>query len=190
MRSFFPLLLIFVVISSTNIFSQNSDSTNAKFLLDLGLHYGGDDIATIQFQNGDEQEMLAGQGLTLAIGGEFRIPDFKYAIFRTTIGLKYSTTAADNANIMFLRYPLNLMAFAIPVDDFRIGLGATSHLGAVLKGDGFFEDVEYESSFGPRIELGYKWVSLTYTNITFTDEFGQDYDGSSFGVNFSVTFPQ
>ncbi len=191
MRLFLLPLLLIISFAPTKIFSQNNDSSNVKFVLDFGVHYGGDDIATVQFTDGGEQEMLAGQGLTLAVGGEFKIPNFKYALFRTTIGLKYSTTAADNANIMFLSYPLSLMAFAVPADDWRIGLGGTSHLGAVLKGDGFFDDVEYDSSFGPRIEVGYKWVSLTYTNVTFTEkEFGEEYDGSSFGINFSVTFPQ
>lgn len=186
----FPLLILLVSIFPDNVFSQKSDSTHVRFLIDIGVHYGGDDIATVQFISGDEQEMLAGQGIALAVGGEFTIPNFKYALLRTTIGLKYSTTAADNANIMFLRYPLNLMAFAVPADDIRIGIGATSHLGAVLKGDGFFDDVKYDSSFGPRVEVGYKWVSLIYENITFTDDSGNEYDGSSFGVGFSYTFPQ
>lgn len=190
MRLISLFLILFITLATSSVFSQQSDSTHARFLLDIGIHYGGDDIATVQFTNGDEQEMLAGQGIALALGGEFSIPNFKYALFRTTIGLKYSTTAADNANIMFLRYPLNLMAFAVPADDMRIGIGATSHLGAVLKGDDFFDDVKYDSSFGPRIEVGYKWVALIYENITFTDETGNEFDGSSFGISFSYAFPQ
>ena len=181
---------IFLIIPALFIHNSNLNAQiNTKALIDVGIHYGGDTIATIEFEDGDEQDMLAGQGLTLAVGGEFSIPSFKYVFLRTTLGLKYSTTAADNANVMFLRYPLNIMAFTGLTEDIRIGLGVTNHLGATLKGDGFFPDIDFDSSFGPRIEVGYKWVSLTYNNITFTDEFGFDYSGGAFGINFSTTLP-
>lgn len=133
--------------------------------------------------------MLAGQGIALAVGGQFSLTNFEYAFLRTSIGFKYSTTAADNANIMFLRYPFNIMAYAVPIKDIHIGIGTTSHLGAKLKGDGFFDDVEYESSFGPRFEIAYKGIAIVYENITFKDNFRNEYDGSSFGLTYSFTLP-
>lgn len=187
----FTYLVLFSFSSLPEIVNaQTATALQARFLLDVGIHYGGDDIATVYFEDGNEQEMLAGQGLTLAIGGEFSLADFDYIFVRSSIGLKYSTTAADNANIMFLRYPLNLMGYVVPFEGIRVGIGTTSHLGAVLKGDGFFPDIDYDSSFGPRFEIGYKWVALTYESLTFTDELGQEYDGSSFGLSFSSTFPR
>ena len=190
MRLFIIVLALFLSSFSAAVYAQQSSTLQAKFLIDIGIHYGGDEIATIQFEDGDEQDMLAGQGLTLAVGGQFSVPSFKYALLRTSIGLKYSTTAADNANIMFLRYPFNVMAFAVPYDDVRVGIGFTSHLGAVLKGDGFFPDVDYDSSLAPRFEIGYKWAAITYNTVSFTDEFGNEFDGSSVGVTVSVTLPQ
>lgn len=190
MKLFLLILLLSISAIFSNLFAQNSSPIEAKLLLEAGIHYGGDVIMEVEFQDGGDQEMLAGQGLTLAVGGQLSMPSFKYVFMRGSIGFKYSTTAADNANIMFLRYPLNIMAYAAPVDDIRIGIGTTSHLGAVLKGDGFFRDIEYESSFGPRFEVGYKWVALVYNNITFTDPSGDEYKGGAFGLTFSGTLPQ
>jgi hypothetical protein len=188
------LLLLTIILTvhslGNNAIAQKSSSLNAKLLFDFGIHYGGDDIATVQFQNGDEQEMLAGQGLTLAVGGQFGLTNFKYAFVRTSIGFKYSTTAADNANIMFLRYPFNLMAYAVPFKDALIGIGTTSHIGAILKGDGFFDDVEYDSSFGPRFEIGYKGAAIVYSSVNFTDDSGNEFDGSAFGLSYSFTLPR
>ena len=137
MRNIFSLLALVTLLTSGSVLAQNDPAVKAKLLIDIGLHYGGDEIATVVFQDGNEQDMLAGQGISLAVGGEFSVPSFKYAFLRTSIGVKYSTTAADNANIMFLRYPLNIMAYAAITDDIRLGIGTTSHLGAELKGDGF-----------------------------------------------------
>lgn len=187
MRQKFIALSLLFIYSTTPLVAQTKPSVKASFLLEAGLHYGGDEIAIIEFENGDEQDMLAGQGLTLAFGGEFSIPSFKYAFLRTTLGFKYSTTAADNANIMFLRYPLNIMLYAAPTSDIRIGIGTTKHLGAILKGDGFFPDTDFDSSLGTRFELGYKWVALAINALNFSDEFGFEYNGGSIGLTFSGT---
>ena len=43
--------------------------------------------------------MLAGQGGYASIGGELRLANLDYLALRATVGIKYNTTAADNANI-------------------------------------------------------------------------------------------
>lgn len=188
MRKKLIALIVLILGFTSVLIAQSTTIITTKFLAEAGLHYGGEEIAIIEFEDGDEQEMLAGQGLTIALGGEFSLPSFRYALLRTTIGFKYSTTAADNANIMFLRYPLNVMVYAAPNTDIRIGIGTTKHLNATLKGDDFFPDVDFESSLGTRLEIGYKWAALVFNSLTFTDDFGFEYDGGSIGITFSGKF--
>ncbi|MBX2944979.1 MAG: hypothetical protein KF725_04030 [Cyclobacteriaceae bacterium] len=134
--------------------------------------------------------MRAGQGGYLAFGGEFQFPKAKGLMLRTSIGIKFNTTAADNANIRLTRFPIQLTPFWKINNDFRLGVGVTSHLNPKLKGDGFFPDVAYTSSIGPRFEFGYKWIALTYTAISYEDELGQSFSASSIGASVSLTFPK
>ena len=45
--------------------------------------------------------MLAGHGGYESISGKFRLANVDYLALRATVGIKYNTTAADNANISF-----------------------------------------------------------------------------------------
>ena len=83
MRNIFSLLALVTLLTSGSVLAQNDPAVKAKLLIDIGLHYGGDEIATVVFQDGNEQDMLAGQGISLAVGGEFSVPSFKYAFLRT-----------------------------------------------------------------------------------------------------------
>ena len=42
------------------------------FLAQMDLDFGGDDVATLSFDDGDTQDVKAGQGLGVAIGGWVR----------------------------------------------------------------------------------------------------------------------
>ncbi|PPK88471.1 hypothetical protein CLV84_1439 [Neolewinella xylanilytica] len=159
-----------------------------RMLLEGNLEYGGDDLVTVFFTNGEDQRMTAGQGGTLAVGGEYK-PTGVPLLLRATIGIKYNTEAADNANINFVRYPLNALGYVTFAKGFRAGAGLTTHLGARLKGDGFVDDVKFDTSLGTRFEFGWKWVAVTYTRLTYEAPFAGSFDGGSFGVSFSTTIP-
>lgn len=184
----YAILGIIFLLSLTTSAQDAKPISPVRALLEGNLEYGGDDLVTVFFTNGEDQQMKAGQGGTLALGGEFGPADLPL-LFRATIGLKYNTEAADNANINFVRYPLNVLAYANFARGFRIGGGLTKHLGARLKGDGFVDDLKFDSSTGARFEIGYRWVALTYTTLTYTAETGEEFSGNSFGVSFSATLP-
>lgn len=180
------LLQLSFVLFSFNCFAQNSNgSFTAKFLVEAGVEYGGDEILQVFFTNGGDQSMKAGQGGYISIGGEFQSEKIKHILLRTSIGIKYNTTAADNANIRFTRIPINLIAYWKVTDDVRLGVGATSHQNVKLKGDGFVSDIDFTSSVGPRFELGYKWFALTYTAINYMDVAEKVVSGNSIGLSVS-----
>jgi hypothetical protein len=161
----------------------------AKFLIEGGIEYGGDEILEVFFTNGEDQTMRAGQGGYIALGGELQLAKVKQLMLRASIGIKYNTTAAENANIRLTRLPVHLTPFWRINDDFRLGVGVTTHMNAKLKGDGFVTDVNFTSSVGPRFEFGYKWIALTYTAINYEDEVGRSFSASSIGASVSFTFP-
>ncbi len=168
---------------------QKNSPVTAKFLLEAGVEYGGDEILKVFFTNGGEQSMKAGQGGYIAVGGQFQLASVKNLLLRTSIGFKYNTTAAKNADISLTRIPINIIPYWQINNDFRVGLGITTHQSVSFKGDGYVSDVDFTSSLGTRAELGYKWIALTYTSIDYKTAFGQKVSASSVGVALSFTFP-
>jgi hypothetical protein len=190
MQRIIALFSMLMILSATHLFAQQTEkAVTAKFLVEAGIEFGGDEILEVFFTNGGDQTMRAGQGGFIAVGGEFQFPNVNQLMLRTSIGIKYNTTAAENANIRLTRYPVHLTPFWKINDDFRLGVGITTHLGPKLKGDGFFPDVDFTSSAGARFEFGYKWIALTYTAINYKDENGESVSAGSVGACLSFTFP-
>lgn len=190
MKRIFFVLYLCLFLTTIHGFAQQPDrAVTAKFLIEGGIEYGGDEILQVFFTNGEDQTMRAGQGGYIAVGGQLQFPDAKQLMLRASIGIKYNTTAADNANIRLTRFPVHLTPFWKINDDFRLGVGVTTHLNPSLKGDGFVPDVAFNSTIGPRFEFGYKWIALTYTAISYKDESGESFSASSIGATLSLTFP-
>lgn len=185
------VFLLSLLMLTINGYSQESDKPlKAKFLIDVGAEYGGEEILKVVFTNGDEQSMRAGQGGYLAVGGQFQFSNFRILLLRASIGIKYTTTAADDANIRLTRIPINIMPYWMINDDFRLGVGVTTHQNIKFKGDGFISDIDFTSSLGPRFEFGYKWVALTYTIINYkTKTNEQVFSANSVGISLSLTLP-
>lgn len=183
-------LQLFLFLTTTQVFAQQSErQLTAKFLIEGGLEYGGDEILQVFFTNGEDQTMRAGQGGYIAAGGELQFSSVKQLMVRASIGIKYNTTAADNANIRLTRFPVHLTPFLKINDNFRLGIGITTHFKPILKGDGFIPDVSYTSKVGPRFEFGYKWIALTYTAISYENEAGDLFSARSIGASITLTLP-
>lgn len=190
MKKFFLAITLFSLTFATTGKAQDAaSSTPVRLLLEGGIEFGGDELFTVLFTTGGDQTIRAGQGGYLAVGAQFDVPSVKQLMFRGSLGYKYVTTAADNANITFTRMPLNLMAYFRPNPAFRIGLGTARHLNVQLKGDGFFADQEMDSKWGARFEVGYRAVALTYTTMTYVDETGGEGSGNSIGLSLSFLIP-
>jgi hypothetical protein len=152
------------------------------FVTDFSLELGGDDILTVAFTNGEEQTIRAGDGGTLAIGGILRPSAASHFSLRATAGIKFSGTAADDANIFFLRAPVELVGSYALSNGARVGGGVVSHVWNRYKGDGFFPDQSYAATTGFTAEIGYKAVAVTYTAITYTQQGGPSFNAGSVGL--------
>lgn len=158
------------------------------FTFEADLEYGGDDIATVNFTDGSSQHVKTGQGLTLALGGHYRAAESSPFSVRATVGYKFVTTAAENADIGIDRKVVEVVGNYRWPSNWWVGAGLTHHAGIEFDGDGFGPDVDFDDATGFTVEAGWKWIALSYTGMDYTDEFGGDWDASSVGITLTTKF--
>jgi hypothetical protein len=156
--------------------------------LGADLDFGGDDVATVDFTDGSSQDIAAGQGVNVSVGGYFRPAESSQFTLRGSLGYKFVTTAATNADINMSRVALQLMGDYHFNSDWWGGIGVVQHSGIELDGDGFFQDISFDDATGFAAELGWRWIGLHYTNIEYDSEFGGTIDASNVGMRFLVRF--
>lgn len=184
-------LFLFVCLSSSYTYAQSENKTRSfRALVDLTAEFGGDAVAEVYFTNGDDQKVKAGQGLSIAIGGEFTFPKIEKLKIRGWIGYKYLTTQADNANITLTRVPINLSASWMITKDIRIGTGLAMQTGIKFKADGLGDDINFDNANGPLFELGWRWISLRYTLMNYKDDMGETYNANALGISLNFVFPK
>lgn len=156
------------------------------WVLEGALEFGGDEFVEILFTDGSTQTLTTGQGGTIAFGAEYRVAP--RLLLRGTAGFKFTSTAADNSNAMFTRIPLELVAHYALTSDWRLGAGAAYHAAINFDGDNLGPDLAFDPAIGGTVELGWRWVAVTYTAMNYRDEFGNDYNASAIGASFSWVF--
>lgn len=156
------------------------------FVFEGDLEYGGDRVATVSYEDGSTQDVRAGQGVSLAVGAHYR-GDSPISL-RGTLGYKYVTTAASNADISLSRVVMEVLANYAWDNGWWAGVGVTHHTNVRFKGDGFGPDVDFDDATGPTFELGWRWIALSYTKLDYTSEFGGTVDASSFGLTLVSKF--
>ena len=183
-----------LAISLTHFYSSHAQEAKStpkvRLLINGALELGGDAVATVGFTNGDTQKVNAGQGISVGVGGELSMLKNEQFRLRGSIGIKYVTTAAENAHIRLTRIPMILTANWVIEDDWRIGAGIVSHQAIRFNAGGLGGDFSLSSPAGPVIEVAYKGIGLSYTILTYEDEFGDTYGASAIGLTFSGVVPK
>jgi hypothetical protein len=187
--SFFTLLLSTLFVVAVHA-QDEKQGAKLRLLINGALELGGDPVATVAFTNGDSQKVNAGQGISVGVGGELSMLKNEQFRLRGSIGIKYVTTAADNAHIRLTRIPMILTANWVVQDDWRIGVGIVSHQAIRFNADGVGRNFKLTSPAGPVIEVAYKGIGLSYTMLTYEDEFGVSYGANSIGLTFSGVTPR
>lgn len=171
-------------------------STQAKagVFAEAGLHFGGDNLATVSFWGADSQSVEGGGLISGAIGYEQDISDI--FLMKLSAGIKFDTVNASNGNVDFTRFPLTGMLFVKGVD-LHYGVGITQHTGVELSVDGFFSsgNVEFDDATGFVMQVDYLlnergYISLTYTSIDYQPVYSSsaDVNGNSLGVLIGFRF--
>ncbi len=133
---------------------------------ELALEFGGDNVAKVYFVGGGSQDVRAGQGGTLALGGHYRPASAPFDLV-ATIGYKFVTTAASNSDIGITRFVVQLVGLYDPVGEWWIGGGPVLHTGTKFDGGGLVSDVRFDPSVGLTLQAGWRWIGLTGTLMTY-----------------------
>lgn len=183
---FAPALLILagpVVAAEDDLYGNQ-----VGLVLQADLDYGGDDLATVSFTNGESQDVKAGQGIVVSGGVHFRPSGEVPFDIQTLVGYKYVTTAASNADIKVTRVVFQVLGDYQFDNGVYLGGGVVRHTGTKLDGDGFFRDIDFDDATGYTIESGWRWVGLHYTHIEYENNFVKKVDASHVGLRFSFKF--
>jgi len=164
--------------------------SSVRFLIRGALEMGGDNVAEVYFTNGEKQSVKAGQGGSIAIGGEFQIPNVERLLFHATVGYKYVTTKADNVHIRLTRVPVLLTANWMATTKLRLGAGVATHQAIRFKTDGIGQDISFDGATGPTFEVAYSGIGLTYTAMTYKDQEKHSYSANAIGVSFTLVIPK
>lgn len=157
------------------------------FAAEGGVEFGGDKVATVSFTDGSEQSVKTGDGVTLSGGGHLRLsPSWDV---RTTVGYKYVTTKANNADIHLDRIVVKGVAdYFFNNSKWYLGGGIVHHANINFDAGGLGPNLSFSSATGAVIEGGWSFVAVTYTLMSYKDEAGNKYGADSIGISLIGRF--
>jgi hypothetical protein len=184
-------LALFLIFSAGLSFAQEVTNKPSPLRLLIGIagEFGGAKVAEVSYTDGTSQSVLAGQGVSLMVGGQYQFPKAEKFLLRATVGYKYAATMASNANIRMTRIPLQLTANYMAAKKLRLSAGLANHQIIQFKSDGLSEDGKYKSPTGAIFEIAYSGIGLTYTAMKYNDTQDIGYSANSIGVSFTMTIP-
>lgn len=186
------LLLCASIFFISTLFAQSTEKKPSafRFLVGAAIEFGGEDIAEVYYTNGEKEGVPAGQGGSIALGGQYRIPGAEKFLLRSTIGFKYITTAADNVHIRLTRIPIVVSGNYMATSKLRLSAGLTSHQNIRFKTGGLGGDAKFKAATGPIFEVAYAGFGLSYTAMKYKDQSNHSYSANAIGLTVSLTIPQ
>lgn len=193
-----------LLMTSAAAYAQEAGDPRIGLVFGADLEFGGDDVATVTFQDGDTQDVTTGDGLTLAVGGYLRpIAALPFSV-RATAGYKYAAPGDDDCrcgcdcdfdssldpDVELERWVFESVASYMWPSGLWVGAGVTHHARTELDGNGFVPNLAFDDATGPTFELGWKWLALSYTDLEYTDTLGGRWDSESYGLTFSIKLDQ
>lgn len=163
---------------------RHAYNRRAGFVVDLAAEFGGDDLVTVVLDNNDSEDITAGDGFVLGAGG--------YLLLRENVGVqgtlsyKVNETSANNSDLGLERWIVDVSAIGL-VDNFQFLAGVVHHMNVDFDGDGFLQDFSFDDATGLKVEVGYSWFALSYTNIEYEVN-GFTFDASNVGLRLRGGF--
>lgn len=174
-------------------------STAPKLVLSAGISFGGDDLATVEYDGYSDDDLEAGGGIYL--GGGFEFPMASDMALRTTVGYQFDSVEADNGDASFDRVPWDFMVLLGPAPH-RLGIGLTYHTDVQYEfNEDYGPDIDAEFDDALGLSLAYEMqlspafgLMLKYTDIEYEEKStlpgvrGKAIDGSNFGITANLLF--
>lgn len=158
----------------------------ADTIIEMGVHFGGDELIYEFYENGDKDTMKAGELFSFSFGRLYQLsPSWETQL---TFGLKSDAEFEQDVKVSWVRYPLNSLIF-YRMADTRVGVGATYHFSPTLEGSGYAGNIgeKYHNALGGLMEFDFiktkkfLWgIRLTFIEYESKKD-GHVVDGSSLG---------
>lgn len=159
-----------------------AEEWSAAPLIGLDAQFGGDSLATLQYTDGTDQELNAGNGLVFNGGVLVETPVTGLDL-RAVIGWKYSSSMASNVDVSKTAFPIELTARYDIGSGLFVGGGLTRHLSPNLTIGN--DSTDYESSTGFVLRAGWEFIVAGYSSLEY-DSGSNTYDASSFNIGLEV----
>lgn len=126
-----------------------------RFTVGMGITGGGDKLAVTHFTDGTSQRIHAG-GLVAFVGGvDYRIGQ-RFSV-QGNVGFHVDNSTAENGDVHFRRFPVELLGYFHISPQWRIGGGVRFVSGAKLSASGAAgdDDLNFDNTTGTVLETEY-----------------------------------
>ncbi|VAW94883.1 hypothetical protein MNBD_GAMMA22-1667 [hydrothermal vent metagenome] len=149
------------------LFISNSQASNIT--VEVGYHFGGDELAVTGSSNSNTYKINAGELMSLAVGSHIYLDHEFY--LRTLVGIKSTFGIGDSGDVVWSRFLVEFMPF-IRVDKWAFGAGLSYQLNPRLSG-GYVQqnnitNTEYKNTLGFVFEVDYQQGESSYVGIKYT----------------------
>lgn len=177
--------------AAADIVPANASATHLVTTAWIGT--GGDKLAEVEYDHGDDGEVRAGGLFSLGVGVNHEFGN-NWEL-QATFNYLFDGADADNGDVTFSRWPIDVLAF-YRNGNHRFGGGITYHTNPEFEIDVDYIDAsvdfddalgfvaEYDYFFTPNFSLGVRGTLIDYEASDFDDEVS----GNSIGVVVSGYF--
>lgn len=180
------------------------------FVLNGGLTYGGDTIATAIYDNGSSTDIKGGGLLQFGAGCLYQLVNQPLALL-LSVNYQFHSASGTTGSISFGRMPIEALAYYTGKERFRIGGGvrmvkSPEYISEVSSPAYPVKQITFDDTTGLVAEIGYQLSSQSWLNFRFVSEKYQGktmtlwnnvsgsiagsspLSGSHLGVNYSYEF--
>jgi hypothetical protein len=173
--------------------SSNAPSTTSEAHLGLsvalGGEWGGSKLATGLFSDGTSANITAGRGVIIELGANYRPSKSSPWDISLMGGYKVNRVGGGSGgDLDFNHGVFELIGSYRWNNSVFVGAGPVYHTPANLTFAGFAPDVQFKGAAGGELQLGWKFVAVTYTFIRYPDDFGYVANGDSVGIRLIGNF--
>ncbi len=152
-----------IALATTSLCSQAADPRLVHLVLGGGLTYGGEKLATVDYSNGDTQDIRSGGLVDMHIGVDVRATP--WTSFQATVGYHTDSSEASNGSVRFTRVPIEVLGYFHPSEHIRLGGGIRLVQNPTLRGRGSASNInqDFDNATGVVLEGEYlftSWIGL------------------------------
>lgn len=189
----------FLLAGMLSLATTTAHATENPWILGLNYDAGGDDIATVIYNDGSTSTLSANEGIHFYIGKSFANGVGSRWYTQISAGYKTARVNATNGDLTWSAWPLEAIEF-YNMEKVRFGGGLVYQLNPKIDGSGFASGLnleldnalgfvlQFEYRFTPAVQKGVS-IGLRYTNISYESvDLISEVNGSSIGGVLSIAF--